>query len=174
VSSNYLEQLAAEWYEYRGYFVRRQVMVGRKRSGGCEGELTILAVHPERGEVVHVEPSMDAHSWEKREKRYSVRFELGRRYIPELVGGKDKNRRLRQVALIGLGSSTNHPTLGGGEVLSLGDFLAQILWAFRGGDLAGQPVPQQFPILRTLQFVADNHKTAIPVLMDQDPRQISF
>jgi hypothetical protein len=174
VSSNYLEQLAAEWYEYRGFFVRRQLMVGQKPSGGYEGELTILAVHLERGDVVHVEPSMDAHSWEKREKRYRARFDLGRQFIPDLVGGKDKARSLRQVALIGLGSSTNHPSLGGGEVLSLGDFLVQILGAFRGGELAGQPVPQQYPILRTLQFVADNHRAAIPALMDQDPRQISF
>lgn len=174
MSSNYLEQLAAEWYEYRGYFVRRQLMVGQKSSGGYEGELTILAVHLERGDVVHVEPSMDAHSWEKREARYRARFDLGRRFIPDLLGGKYKAGPLRQVALIGLGSSTNHPNLGGGEVLSLGDFLAQILNAFRGGELAGQPVPQQYPILRTLQFVADNHKTVVPVLMDQDPRQISF
>jgi len=174
VSSNYLEQLAAEWYEYRGYFVRRQLIVGQKPSGGYEGELTILAVHLERGDVVHVEPSMDAHSWEKRETRYQTRFDLGRRYIPDLLGGKHKTRPLRQVALIGLGSSTNHPTLGGGEVLSLGDFLSNIIAAFRGGELSGQPVPQQYPILRTLQFVADNHKTVIPVLMDQDPRQISF
>jgi hypothetical protein len=81
---------------------------------------------------------------------------------------------LRQIALIGLGSSTNHPTLGGGEVLSLGEFLARILTAFRGADLAAQPVPQQYPILRTLQFVADNHRTLIPALLDEDPRQIRF
>ncbi len=174
MSSNYLEQLAAEWYEYRGFFVRRQLMVGPKAAGGFEGELAILAVHLERGDVVQVEPSMDAHSWEKREKRYQARFELGRRFIPGLIGGKNRNWRLRQVALVGLGSSTNHPGLGGDEVHSLGEFLAQILGAFRGGELAGQPVPQQYPILRTLQFVADNHKAAIPALMDQDPRQISF
>lgn len=173
MSSNYLEQLAAEWYEYRGFFVRRHVLVGAKAEGGFEGELTILAVNLDRGEVVQVEPSMDAHSWEKREKRYRNRFELGRRFIPALVG-EDRAQGLRQVALIGLGSSTNHPTLGGGELLSLGDFLARILTEFRGGDLANQPVPQQYPILRTLQFVADNHRAVIPPLMDEDPRQIRF
>jgi hypothetical protein len=174
VSSNYLEQLAAEWYEYRGYFVRRHLMVGPRAGGGFEGELTLLAVHLEKGEAVQVEPSMDAHSWEKREKRYQSRFELGRRFIPALLGGKARSWPLRQIALIGLGSSTNHPTLGGGEVLSLGEFLARILNAFRSADLVAQPVPQQYPILRTLQFVADNHRTLIPALLDEDPRQIRF
>ena len=172
MSSNYLEQLAAEWYEFRGYFVRRHLLVGPRASGGFEGELTILAVHLENGDAVHVEPSMDAHSWEKREQRYQSRFELGRKFIPELLGDKGRDMPLRQVALIGLGSSINHPVLGGGDVLSLGEFLARILNAFVGDDLGGQPVPQQYPILRTLQFVADNHRAVIPALLDEDPRQI--
>lgn len=174
MSSNYLEQLAAEWYEYRGYFVRRHVLVGPRAGGGFEGDLTILAVHLEKGDVVHVEPSMDAHSWEKREQRYSSRFALGRQHIPELLGEAADADRIRQIALVGLGSSTNHPTLGGGEVLSLGEFLARILAAFRGQDMAAQPVPQQYPILRTLQFVADHHRSVIPALLDEDPRQIRF
>ena len=29
---NYLEQLVAEWYEYQGYFVRRNVLVGKMQS----------------------------------------------------------------------------------------------------------------------------------------------
>jgi hypothetical protein len=27
--SNHLEQLVAEWYEYQGYFVRRNIFVGK-------------------------------------------------------------------------------------------------------------------------------------------------
>ena len=34
MANNFLEQLVTEWYEYRGYFVRRNVPVG-KRSGQC-------------------------------------------------------------------------------------------------------------------------------------------
>ena len=40
---NFLEQLIAEWYEYRGYFVRRNVLVGRRLKGGYECELDIVA-----------------------------------------------------------------------------------------------------------------------------------
>lgn len=34
MAANHLEQLVAEWYEFEGYFVRRNVMVGRRPSGG--------------------------------------------------------------------------------------------------------------------------------------------
>jgi len=174
MTANYLEQLAAEWYEYSGYFVRRNLLVGPKPGGGFEAELAILAVHVGRRHAVHIEPSMDAHSWEKREERYSKRFDAGRRFIPGLLDGLEGGAPIRQIALIGLGSRTNHPTLGGGEVLTLADFMTEILADLK--DSGGQqgPVPQQYPILRTLQFVAEHRRAVIASLLDQDPRQIGF
>jgi len=38
---NYLEQLVAEWYEFNGYVVRRDVLVGRRPRGGYERELDV-------------------------------------------------------------------------------------------------------------------------------------
>lgn len=43
---NYLEQLISEWYEYQGYFVRRNVLVGKRSDGGWECELDVVAFHP--------------------------------------------------------------------------------------------------------------------------------
>lgn len=34
--ANHLEQLVAEWYEYQGYFIWRNVRVGKKPQGGYE------------------------------------------------------------------------------------------------------------------------------------------
>ena len=39
---NHLEQLVGEWYEYNGYFVRRNVRVEKRLKGGFEGELDVL------------------------------------------------------------------------------------------------------------------------------------
>lgn len=55
MASNHLEQLAAEWYEYRGYFVRRNVRVGPRAQGGHEGELDIVAFDPRKVALVHIE-----------------------------------------------------------------------------------------------------------------------
>lgn len=35
---NFLEQLVAEWYEFRGYFVWRNINVGPRPKGGFESE----------------------------------------------------------------------------------------------------------------------------------------
>jgi hypothetical protein len=64
---NFLEQLVAEWYEFNGYFVRRNVMVGRRSGGGWECELDVVALHPKKKRLVHIETSMDAASWGTRE-----------------------------------------------------------------------------------------------------------
>ena len=62
--ANFLEQLVAEWYEFRGYFVRRNINVG-PRARGSESELDVVAFHPTKRHLVHIEPSMDAHSWKR-------------------------------------------------------------------------------------------------------------
>jgi hypothetical protein len=90
MAANHLEQLVAEWYEYQGYFIRRNIKVGRRSKGGYEGELDIVAFHPERQHLVHIETSLDAKSWEKREERFSKKFEAGRRYIPSLLEAVEK------------------------------------------------------------------------------------
>ena len=42
MSANHLEQLIAEWYEFQGYFVRRNVLVGKRSKGGYECELDVI------------------------------------------------------------------------------------------------------------------------------------
>jgi hypothetical protein len=86
---NFLEQVVSEWYEFRGYFVRRNVRVGPRTKGGHESELDIVASHPEKKHLVHIEPSSDAASWEARELKYKKKFDAGKKYIPALFAGLD-------------------------------------------------------------------------------------
>ncbi len=81
MASNFLEQLVGEWYEYRGYFVRRNVLVGKRAKGGYECELDVVAFNPVTRHLVHIEPSMDCDSWPVRERRYGKKFRAGRKYI---------------------------------------------------------------------------------------------
>lgn len=62
MEGNYLEQLIAQWYEFQGFFVRQNVLVGKRPKGGYECELDIVAYHPSDQKLVHIEPSMDADS----------------------------------------------------------------------------------------------------------------
>ena len=72
MAGNHLESLVSEWYEFRGYFVRRNVQVGKRASGGYDCELDIVAFHPEQRSLVHLEPSLDCHSWAIREGRQAA------------------------------------------------------------------------------------------------------
>jgi hypothetical protein len=149
---NFLEQLVAEWYEFNGYFVRRNVRVSRRERGGYEGELDIVAFHPERRRLVHIEPSMDAHSWATREKRYRKKFEAGKRHIPSLFTGFDLPSDIEQIAILIQGARQE---ISGGRVLLVADLMKEICSTLRTRPVLKQAVPEQYQLLRALQFAAN-------------------
>jgi hypothetical protein len=161
---NYLEELVAEWYEFRGYFVRRNVLVGKRAKGGYEGELDVVAFHPGTRHLVHIEPSMDALAWDKRETRFRKKFEAGQKYIPGLFAGLNVPKKVEQIALLQFASKRNRSSVGGGKLLLVSELLVEILTELREKRVASNAVPEDKPILRTLQFVAENREVAFRAL----------
>jgi hypothetical protein len=84
---NFLEQLVAEWYKTSGYIVRRNVRVGKLAHGGHEGELDVVAFHPEQKRLVHIEASMDRDTWDRREERFARKFRVGRDHSARIFVG---------------------------------------------------------------------------------------
>lgn len=164
MSNNFLEQLVAEWYEYKGYFVRRNVLVGKRTRGGHESELDVVAFKPSDRHLVHIEPSMDAESWEKRERRFKKKFDAGRKYIPALFPGFELPDEIEQIAILAFASKTNHPTLGGGKVLIVSDLLREIMEDLSEKRIASSAVPEHQALLRTLQFVVEYRKKVFDTL----------
>ncbi|MCF8092238.1 MAG: hypothetical protein K9K40_07225 [Desulfotignum sp.] len=157
---NHLEQLVAEWYEYQGYFVRRNIQVGPRLKGGYECELDVVAFHPTYHHLVHIEPSMDADSWAKREVRYTKKFEAGRKYIPTLFEGISLPNDIEQIALLGFASNTNVKTLAGGRVMTTSELFVEIALVISGKKVAKAAVPEQYPLLRTIQFACEHRHAA--------------
>ena len=153
---NHLEQLVAEWYEYNGYFVRRNVYVGKRAKGGYECELDVIAFHPENAHLVHVEPSMDAHTWVKREERYKKKFSAGKKYIPQIFTGLAIPDHIEQIALLGFASNKNVKELAGGKIVTVADLYLDITNGLRGKKISQNAVPEQFSLLRTIQYCVDN------------------
>ena len=151
--ANHLEQLVAEWLEYKGYFVRRNVKVGKLPRGGHEGELDVVAYHPVDNHLLHIEPSIDAHTWAKREQRFQKKFQSGRKYIiSEVFPWLPHNNKFEQWAIL-WGSDKNHPLLAGGKVIPIWKLyrrIARDIIAIGGPD--GNAIPEQFPLLRTMQY----------------------
>jgi hypothetical protein len=154
MSGNHLEELVAEWYQLQGYFVRRNVQVGKRPRGGYECELDVVAFHPGLQKLVHVEPSLDADKWEKREQRYSKKFQAGRRYIPALFEGLTLPSELEQIALFVFGGGASRTTLGGGRVVFIKEFMLEVFKKIRTRRVNSAAIPEEYPLLRTLQFAA--------------------
>ena len=155
MASNYMEALIAEWLEYRGMFVRTNVLVGPRAAGGYEAELDVVALDIENKRILHYEPSMDAQSWAKREIRYLKKFDAGKRHIPDLFENFMKVHPdwIDQYAVLGFGSDANHPKLGGGQVLTAKKLFTQIASDLTGKKIESAAVPENAPRLRTMQFM---------------------
>lgn len=152
--SNHLEELAAEWYEYLDYFVRRNVRVGPRKAGGHEGEIDVVAYDPSTNHLVHVESSMDSQTWEDREERFRRKFETGERHIRSLFHGLPPTTKIEKIAILGLASRKHHDRIGGATIKLIDEFLVEILTRLKGVSWLSKAVPEQYPLLRTLQLVA--------------------
>jgi hypothetical protein len=156
MATNFLEELVAEWYEYKGYFIRRNVLVGKRQAGGHECELDVVAFHPGTRHLVHIEPSMAATKWEDKETRYRKKFDAGITYIPklfaDLLHGEEP---IEQIALLVFSSKGGGQTLAGRKVLHVSGLLREIVDHFSGFSMLKGQVPEQFPVLRTIQFMTE-------------------
>ncbi len=188
----YLEQLATEWYEYRGYFVRKDLWVGLEANGTYECELDVVAFHPTKHHVVHIEPSYDLQDWAQKEQHFQAKFDAGRKYLHRMFGVEPR-LHIDQIALIasdaGLqsdmsaaphvgtdqprhgraGTGVHHHTVAGGRILMLSDFLGEILQTLSSFDPSESVVPEQWPLVRTLQLIAEFRSQVCDVLAGKAP-----
>ena len=158
MAGNYLEQLIAQWYEFQGFFVRQNVLVGKRLKGGYECELDIVAYHPSNQKLVHIEPSMDADSWANRERRFKKKFEAGEKYIPTLFEGFTLPDEIEQLAVLVFASKVTHQEIGGGRIVLIQEILSDIFHALRDQKIASNAIPEHLPIIRSFQLVSDYRK----------------
>lgn len=150
---SHLEALIAEYLDWQGYLVKKNIKVGRLSHGGWEMEVDIVGYHPKSGRLVHYEPSIDALSWEKREARYKKKFEAGRKYIfTDIFPWLPSSTPLEQVAVF-----ISHPkgkdTIAGGAIISIDEFMAEVRTRVVAcGLMVSNAVPEQYSLLRTLQL----------------------
>ena len=150
---SHLEDLVYQYHEWQGYIVRRNIKVGRLPHGGWEGELDIVAYHPETDDLVHLEPSIDADSWKKREERFARKFRIGRKHIFRGVfPWLSKKTPLRQVAVL-ITRGKNRTRVGGGHIWTIDEMMCEIRkGVVHQGPMVSSAIPEQFDLLRTIQM----------------------
>lgn len=167
MAKNFLEQLLAEWYELQGYFIRKNVLVGKRPQGGYDCELDVVAFHPAKKHLVHLEASMDASSWEEREKRFKKKFDAGKKHIPLLFDGLDIPSNIDQIAVLVFASKQKRNTLAGGKLILGNELIKEIFEGLQNRSIYSQTIPEQFPILRAFQFVAQYRNEICSVLKEK-------
>jgi len=153
---NYLEQLAVEWYSFKGYFVRSNVRARKRARGGWDAELDVLAYEPKGQRLLHVELSGDSNPWQVRKARFLTKKFIFTRAEYEDVLGLGI-RTLERIAVVGYSRTTPADRNWGDniKVVLVPEFLQEIATKIR--ELGGPQrnvVPEGFPILRTVQAVA--------------------
>lgn len=151
------------YHEWQGYIVRRNVKIGRLKHDGWEGELDIVAYHPKSGDLIHLEPSIDADPWSRREQRFTKKFRAGQNYIfADVFPWLDSATPLRQVAVL-ISGGKHHTELAGGQVRTIDEITREIRTAIANeGKMASGAIPEQFPLLRTIQLVESGYYRRLP------------
>ena len=153
---NHLEKLTRQYYDWKGYLVKGNVKVGRLAHGGWAGELDIVAYHPQNNHLIHIEPSMDAHSWGKREERFEKKFRFGREFIyKDVFPWLSPEIPLEQVAML---ITSSRKELCGGNVISIDEFMKQVkeeIHAF--GVMAKNAIQEEYDLLRTIQLAINGY-----------------
>ncbi|OGZ29433.1 MAG: hypothetical protein A2931_01465 [Candidatus Niyogibacteria bacterium RIFCSPLOWO2_01_FULL_45_48] len=158
---NFLEELTAEWHEYKGFFVRRNIRFGGaagESTGGHSGDIDVLAYRPKDNTLLHVETSSDYDSWEGRRIRFTGKkfTELAMAECVKVVGFTPKV--IKRIAIV---SHTRKPaglkwqTKNGLpiEIIDIPTFITIILDELRDKKHARQVgISEQLPLLRAMHY----------------------
>lgn len=118
--------------------------------------MDIVALDPAQGKLIHIETSMDALTWDKREHKFAKKFEIGQRYIPSLFPGFRIPNPVEKVVVLGYGGKGGRAKLGGARIILIAELLTEIIKHLRTKNMHSEAVPEQYLLLRTLHFVAQH------------------
>lgn len=170
---NHLESLIRQYYEWQGYIVATNVNVGRRKKGGYECELDVVAYHSQTDHLLHIEPSLDAHTWEKRDRRFRKKFEAGAKYIKtEVFAWLRPETPINHVAII-VGSAEKRAEIGGGKVVNLDAFMAEMkAKILKRGIMSANAISEQYDLLRTMQLALCGYNRLHPVAEVASPIRV--
>jgi len=152
-NTNFLEQLVAEWYEYNGFFVKRNFWYGEQGKGGGKPDMDVLAIHPRDKAFVHIETSGDMVALQKIFATISDKFENASDYYKKLVSEDFKIERIAVIAAtqeIDASLKENRKT--NFSTKTLLDLMREIVRELDDKNPASSMVPENWPILRGIQF----------------------
>ncbi len=147
----FLEQLVGEWYALRGFFVRTNILFGRRKQGGYEGEIDVAAFNPKTKELIHLEISMDANSWNQRKERFKKKFKDAERHYRSVFDFEFKE--IKKIAVVSFARPRQEIDFGDNiELLTIPDLIARIKADLTKINSTNTMIPEGYPLMRAIQF----------------------
>ena len=146
---NFLEQVIAEWFSHKGYFVKTNIKFGKLPRGGFAGEMDVVAFHPQTRELVHIETSTVGGA-----KRFKQKFDLAKRYYGELFKFSYDSMRCMAIGGFAYTASPKVKKMLGEkiEVESVPEFFRKASACLRECPISKQAISETLPLLRAMQF----------------------
>ena len=156
----HLEVLVAEYLDWQGFLVKRNVKVGRLSHGGWEGELDVVGYKPDEQKIVHYELSLDASPWSVREARYEKKMKAGRTHIQKtLFPWLPSTVKIEQIAAFP--TIGNRTSLAGAELMTVDAIVQEIVSAVsKQGRAASNAISEYYPLLRAIQLATCGYSRA--------------
>lgn len=156
----HLEVLVAEYLDWQGFLVKRNVKVGRLAHGGWEGELDVVGYKPVEQRIVHYELSLDASPWSVREARYEKKMKSGQTYIKQaLFPWLPDSVQIEQIAAFPTIGNRTH--LSGARLMTVDAIVQEIVSAVaKEGRAASRAISEYYPLLRAIQLAVCGYNHA--------------
>lgn len=148
---NFLEELVAEWYDYRGFFVKTNIHTKKLSTGGYEGEIDVIAYDSNKKELFHIETSSDAKSWNDRKEIFQKKFNLKSEDYKKLLDLEINS--IQKIVLV----SYNQPNTDidfedGIQLKTIPTLMLEIINDLKSLDPMKKIVNEKYPILRAIQL----------------------
>lgn len=151
---NFLEQLVAEWYAYNDYFVRTNIRFEKRSEGGYKGEFDVIAFCPKTKELIHIEVSNDARSYEERTKMFQKKFDISKKQY-QTNFKIDNIEKLEKIIIASYPNPKKMKLDDNVKFTSVSDLMKDIIKKFKGIDARSEAVPEIYPLLRAIQVTVD-------------------
>ena len=151
-STNFLEELVAEWYEYKDHFVRRNVWYGKGPKGGRKGDMDVLAFDPDprRKVFVHVEIDGSADKLANVLKRLRDKFGTAASHYSKVVPGF----KVEKAAVVAATKKVpkSFTKTGGLNVKTRSELMTEVIKELKGKNPNKAVIPESWPLLRAIQL----------------------
>ncbi|MFW9996052.1 MAG: hypothetical protein ACFFD4_28685 [Candidatus Odinarchaeota archaeon] len=154
-TKTYLEELVAEWYDFKGYFVKTNIPFGKGEQGGIKGEIDVLVYDPATQVLKHVEVETGATSYSEIAEKTSKKFERASDYYSKLF--PSGVRSIEKQIITGWGDMKQEnreliKNTTGADLITIKEFFNEIKTGVQAIDPTSNAIPECYRLLRTVQM----------------------